>query len=181
MSTKTEPPDPVSPSDESDMSADMPDVELGLGTEGTASEQLERIRSKLSLQDQSSRLPLRQILIIFFGLAIAMFLAFLDMTTVSTALPTIARDFNASTEVSWVGTSFLIANTSMQILYGRLSDVFGRKVVLMSAIGLFAVGNLLCGFSQSMVWSRRRGPLIASFNLLSFVDCLELGEEGLSV
>lgn len=151
MSTKTEPPDPVSPSDESDMSADMPDVELGLGTEGTASEQLERLRSKLSLQDQSSRLPLRQVLIIFFGLAIAMFLAFLDMTTVSTALPTIARDFDASTEVSWVGTSFLIANTSMQILYGRLSDVFGRKVVLMSAIGLFAVGNILCGFSQSMV------------------------------
>ena len=179
MSTKTEPPDPISPSAESDVSAD---VELCLGTEGVASEQLERIRSKLSLQDQSSRLPLRQVLIIFFGLAVSLMLSFLDMTCVSTALPTIARDFNAATEVSWVGTSFLIANTSMQILYGRLSDVFGRKVVLMSAIGLFAVGNLLCGFSQSMVWSCRSCPLtLASFNLSSFEDFLEPGEEGLSV
>jgi sugar phosphate permease len=126
------------------------DVELGLADE-VGAENLERLRSKLSIQDQTSRLPLRQLLIVFFGLAISLLLSFLDMTSVSTALPSMAREFDSASEVSWVGTSFLIANTSMQILYGRLSDVFGRKVVLISAIALFAVGNLLCGFAQSMV------------------------------
>lgn len=125
-------------------------MELGLADE-VGAENLERLRSKLSIQDQTSRLPLRQLLIVFFGLAISLLLSFLDMTSVSTALPSMAREFDSASEVSWVGTSFLIANTSMQILYGRLSDVFGRKVVLISAIALFAVGNLLCGFAQSMV------------------------------
>ena len=126
------------------------DLELGVA-DAVGGEQLERLRSKLSIQDQSSRLPLKQLLIVFFGLAISLLLSFLDQTSVSTALPSIAREFDAASEVSWVGTSFLIANTSMQILYGRLSDVFGRKMVLISAIILFAVGNILCGFGQSMV------------------------------
>jgi sugar phosphate permease len=150
MSTKVEPPDlPESP-----MSENGTDLELGVA-DAAGSEQLERLRSKLSLQDQTSRLPFKKLLVVFFGLAISLLLSFLDMTSVSTALPSVAREFQSASEVSWVGTSFLIANTSMQILYGRLSDVFGRKVVLMSAIALFAVGNLLCGFSQSMViWFR---------------------------
>lgn len=126
------------------------DVELGVA-DLVGEEQLERLRSKLSIQDQTSRLPLKQLLIVFFGLAISLLLSFLDQTSVSTALPSMVREFDAASEVSWVGTSFLIANTSMQILYGRLSDVFGRKGVLISAIVLFAVGNLLCGFAQSMV------------------------------
>jgi sugar phosphate permease len=126
------------------------DVELGLAV-NVGSEHLKRLRSKLSIQDQTSRLPLRKLLIVFFGLAISLLLSFLDMTSVSIALPSMAREFQSASEVSWVGTSFLIANASMQILYGRLSDVFGRKAVLISAIGLFALGNLLCGFAQSMV------------------------------
>jgi len=145
MSNKLEEPldqsDPVSPSDSER------DVELGVA-DLTA---LERLNTKTSIQDQSSRLPLKKLLVVFFGLAISLMLAFLDQTSVSTALPSVAREFDAASEVSWVGTSFLIANTSMQILYGRLSDVFGRKAVLMSAITLFAIGNLCCGFSQSMV------------------------------
>lgn len=142
-STQREPPEPDSPHTATD-------VELGLA-HTLGSEHLERLRSKLSIQDQTSRLPLKQLLIVFFGLAISLLLSFLDMTSVSTALPSMAREFQAASEVSWVGTSFLIANTSMQILYGRLSDVFGRKSVLISAIALFALGNLLCGFAQSMV------------------------------
>jgi len=140
MAAQAEPPD----------SGRAVDVELGVA-DAIGGEQMERLRSKLSIQDQTSRLPLKQLLIVFFGLAISLLLSFLDQTSVSTALPSMAREFDAASEISWVGTSFLIANTSMQILYGRLSDVFGRKVVLISAIVLFAVGNLLCGFAQSMV------------------------------
>jgi sugar phosphate permease len=132
------------------------DLELGVA-DAVGEETLERLRSKLSMQDQTSRLPMRQLLIVFFGLALSLLLSFLDQTSVSTALPSMAREFDAASEVSWVGTSFLIANTSMQILYGRLSDVFGRKVVLISAIVLFAVGNLLCGFAQSMVLASTDG------------------------
>jgi MFS family permease len=113
-----------------------------------STEPLQRLNS---IQDQTTRLPFKQLIIVFFGLAITLFLSFLDQTSVSTALPSMAREFQASVQVSWVGTSFLIANTSMQVLYGRLSDVFGRKIVFMSSIGLFAIGNILCGFSQSMV------------------------------
>jgi sugar phosphate permease len=132
------------------------DLELG-DADAVGEETLERLRSKLSIQDQTSRLPMKQLLIVFFGLAISLLLSFLDQTSVSTALPSMAREFDSASEVSWVGTSFLIANTSMQILYGRLSDVFGRKVVLISAIVLFAVGNLLCGFAQSMVLASTDG------------------------
>ena len=148
------------------------DVESGLA-EGAPSDHLERIRSKLSIQDQSSRLPFKQLIIVFVGLGLSMCLAFLDMTTVSTALPSIAREFQAASDVSWVGTSYLIANTSMQILYGRLSDVFGRKAVLMSAISLFAIGNLLCGFAQSMVCFYEN-PADSSSNLSVFEDYLVL-------
>jgi sugar phosphate permease len=142
MSNKSDPPDrPV---------AAGLDVELGLA-DTPGAENLQRLRSKLSIQDQTSRLPMKQLLIVFFGLAISLLLSFLDQTSVSTALPSMAREFGAAGEVSWVGTSFLIANTSMQVLYGRLSDVFGRKGVLISALAIFACGNLLCGFAQSMV------------------------------
>ena len=134
------------------------DVELGLDG-SLESDHLERIRSKLSIQDQSSRLPFKQLIIVFVGLGISMLLSFLDMTSVSTALPSMAKEFQSASEASWVGTSFLIANTSMQILYGRLSDVFGRKAVLISAILLFGIGNLLCGFAQSMVFTQYRGRL----------------------
>jgi sugar phosphate permease len=147
MTTKSEPPDRTSPL----AIEEGIDMELGVA-DAVGAENLERLRSKLSIQDQTSRLPMKQLLIVFFGLAISLLLSFLDMTSVSTALPSMAREFESASEVSWVGTSFLIANTSMQILYGRLSDVFGRKVVLISAIALFAVGNLLCGFAQSMVY-----------------------------
>jgi len=150
MGAQAEPPD---------QAAHTATLELGVA-DAAGEEQLERLRSKLSIQDQSSRLPLRKLLIVFFGLAISLLLSFLDQTSVSTALPSMAREFDAASEVSWVGTSFLIANTSMQILYGRLSDVFGRKGVLISAICLFAVGNILCGFAQSMVHARKMGLTI---------------------
>lgn len=151
MATPAKPPESEPPDN-----ADAADLELGVA-DAVGEEHLERLRSKLSIQDQTSRLPMKQLLIVFFGLAISMLLSFLDQTSVSTALPSMAREFDAASEVSWVGTSFLIANTSMQILYGRLSDVFGRKVVLISAIILFAIGNILCGFAQSMVPWRKDG------------------------
>lgn len=96
------------------------------------------------LQDQSKRLQGTQLLLVFVGLQLALFLSFLDSTSVSTAAPIIGQDLGASSSITWVGTSFLVANTSFQIVSSRLSDIFGRKSVLLGALFLFVVGDLLC-------------------------------------
>ncbi|KAK4705325.1 hypothetical protein P7C70_g880, partial [Phenoliferia sp. Uapishka_3] len=104
------------------------------------------------LQDQTNRLHGSKLLVVFFGLQLALFLSFLDSTSVSTAIPDIGRDLNASASITWVGTSFLVANTSFQIVTSRLSDIFGRKIVLLGALALFVLGDLLCGFAKNAIW-----------------------------
>lgn len=97
-------------------------------------------KAPVVLQDQSTRLAGSKLYVVFLGLQLALFLSFLDSTSVATAIPIIGRDLNASESVTWVGTSFLVANTSFQIVTSRLSDVFGRKVVLLAALGVFVLG-----------------------------------------
>src|ERR1700759_2153612 len=79
-----------------------------------------------------------------------MLLASLDQTIVSTALPTIVRDLGGLTHLSWVVTAYLLAVTVVTPLYGKLGDLYGRKIVLQSALVLFLIGSALCGLSQSM-------------------------------
>src|SRR6058998_1956943 len=97
----------------------------------------------------------RQILIAFSGLVLAMLLAALDSTIVSTALPTIVSELGGLEHLAWVVTGYLLAQTIVTPIYGKLGDLFGRKIVLQSAIVLFLVGSALCGLSRSM------GELIA--------------------
>ena len=84
-----------------------------------------------------------------------MFLAALDQTIVSTALPTIVGDLGGLDHLSWVVTSYLLATTASTPLYGKLGDMYGRKPVFLAAILIFLAGSLLSGLSQSM------GQLIA--------------------
>ncbi|GAA5994953.1 uncharacterized protein JCM10292_004450 [Rhodotorula paludigena] len=105
-----------------------------------------------ALQDQTSNLSGGQLLIVFFGLQVALFLSFLDSTSVSTAAPEIGRALNASSSISWVGSSFLLANTAFQVVTSRLSDIFGRKLVLLGSLFLFVLGDLLCGFAKNGIW-----------------------------
>lgn len=86
---------------------------------------------------------------------LVMLLASLDQTIVSTALPTIVEEFGGLEHLSWIVTAYLLATTIVTPLYGKLGDLFGRKIVLQSAIVLFLAGSVLCGLSQSM------GQLIA--------------------
>ncbi|RKP14949.1 major facilitator superfamily domain-containing protein [Piptocephalis cylindrospora] len=85
------------------------------------------------------------------GLMLAVFLSSLDQTIVSTALPTIASQFNSLNDVSWVATSYLLTSTAFQPLYGKFSDIFGRKVMLLFAVSVFTLGSILCGAAQSML------------------------------
>ncbi|HXY98769.1 MAG TPA: MDR family MFS transporter [Stellaceae bacterium] len=92
---------------------------------------------------------------IFGALMLVMLLASLDQTIVATALPTIVGEFGGLTHLSWIVTAYLLATTIVTPLYGKLGDLFGRKVVLQSGIALFLAGSALCGASRSM------GQLIA--------------------
>ncbi|OOF92387.1 hypothetical protein ASPCADRAFT_175256 [Aspergillus carbonarius ITEM 5010] len=102
-----------------------------------------------ALHDQTNILPIGQLLIVFAGLAVSLLITFVDQNGISVTLPTIARDLNAQDTISWAGTSSLIANTMFTVLYGRLSDIFGRKIVYLCALGLLCIADLLCGLSQN--------------------------------
>ncbi|MGZ8177209.1 MDR family MFS transporter [Williamsia sp. SKLECPSW1] len=92
----------------------------------------------------------RQILTILGGLMIGMFLAALDQTIVSTSIRTIADDLNGYSEQAWVTTAYLITSTLATPIYGKLSDMYGRKPFFMAAISIFVVGSLLCSTATSM-------------------------------
>jgi len=92
----------------------------------------------------------RQILVIMSGLMLGMFLAALDQTIVSTALPTIVGDFHGADLLSWVITAYLLASTASTPLWGKAGDLYGRKRVFQLAIVVFLVASALCGVSQNL-------------------------------
>lgn len=102
-----------------------------------------------ALHDQTNILPTAQLLVVFAGLAVSLLITFVDQNGISVTLPTIAKDLNAANTISWAGTASLVANTMFSVLYGRLSDIFGRKIVYLSALGLLCIADLLCGLSQN--------------------------------
>ncbi|KAL3605066.1 hypothetical protein FPOAC2_00008 [Fusarium poae] len=108
-------------------------------------------KEEKTLHDQENILPRRQLLIALATLSTSLLLVIIDQNGISVMLPTIAHDLNAENTISWAGTSSLVANTCFQMLYGRLSDVFGRKVVYVSAILLLCFANLLCSFSHNAI------------------------------
>ena len=88
--------------------------------------------------------------LVFAGLLLVMFLAALDQTIVATALPTIVGDLGGLSHISWVVTAYLLAQTVVTPLYGKLGDLYGRKIVLQSALVVFLAGSALCGLSTSL-------------------------------
>ena len=94
--------------------------------------------------------PRQNVRLIFLALMLVLLLASLDQTIVSTALPTIVGDLGGLSHLSWVVTAYLLAATIAGPLYGKLGDLYGRKIVLQTAIVIFLIGSALCGLSQSM-------------------------------
>ncbi len=90
-----------------------------------------------------------RVVVVFGGLMLVMLLAALDQTIVSTALPTIVGDLGGLNHISWVVTAYLLAQTVVTPLYGKLGDLYGRKVVLHVALVIFLAGSALCGLSQN--------------------------------
>src|SRR3954465_15489227 len=91
----------------------------------------------------------KQVLVIFSGLVLAMLLGALDSTIVATALPTIVGELGGLDHLAWVVTAYLLAQTVVTPLYGKLGDLYGRKRVLQTGIVLFLIGSALCGLSRT--------------------------------
>ena len=111
-------------------------------------------REPRSVEPREADEPLmsrRQIMLVLVGLMMAMFLSSLSQTVVGTSMRTIADDLHGLDLQVWVVTAFLIVSTIVTPIYGKLSDIFGRRPLFIIAIVLFLVGSILCSFAQDMV------------------------------
>lgn len=98
-------------------------------------------------------IPDNNLPVVFAGLMLCTFLAALDSTIVATANPTIVRELGGDySAYSWIGVSYLLTATAFSPLYGKLSTVFGRKILLYFSILCFIFGSALCGAAQSIIW-----------------------------
>jgi EmrB/QacA subfamily drug resistance transporter len=109
----------------------------------------------MTVDEATGRLSTRQLQLVFAGLMSGVLLAALDQTIVATALPTIVGDLGGLTHLSWVVTAYLLASTASTPLYGKVSDLYGRRAVFQAAIVIFLAGSALSGLAQTM------GQLIA--------------------
>ncbi|GAA5934197.1 MDR family MFS transporter [Sporobolomyces koalae] len=123
----------------------------GKEPEGLEQEKVLNSHHHNGLQDQTAYLPVKRLIIVFASLQLAVFLAFLDQTIVSTCLPAISASFNAGRSSSFVAAAYLLTSTGCQPIWGRLSDVYGRKHTLITCVVAFAIGSLACAVSQSML------------------------------
>jgi EmrB/QacA subfamily drug resistance transporter len=104
----------------------------------------------MTIDEATGRLSTRQLQLVFAGLMSGVLLAALDQTIVATALPTIVGDLGGLTHLSWVVTAYLLASTASTPLYGKISDLYGRKTVFQAAIVIFLAGSALSGLAQTM-------------------------------
>ncbi|WP_116450921.1 MDR family MFS transporter [Blastococcus litoris] len=122
---------------------------MSQSTRATAADRRDA-RAAAAAPDASGVFTHRQILTILGGLMLGMFLAALDQTVVSTAIRTIADDLEGYDLQAWATTAFLITSTIATPLYGKLSDLYGRRPFYLFAIGVFVVGSMLCGLADTM-------------------------------
>ncbi|KAK6076430.1 major facilitator superfamily transporter [Seiridium cupressi] len=102
-----------------------------------------------SIGNQRSPLSGKRLMITFPTLCAALFVSFFDQTSVSTSIPAISAELSTGEATSWIGASFLISSTAFQLINGRLSDLFGRKNLLLASLVLLGFGDLLCGFAKT--------------------------------
>jgi EmrB/QacA subfamily drug resistance transporter len=95
--------------------------------------------------------PRRNIFVVFVALGLVLLLAALDQTIVATALPTIVSEIGGVSHLSWIVTAYLLATTIVTPLYGKLGDLYGRKLILQIAVAIFLAGSALCGIAENLL------------------------------
>ena len=108
------------------------------------------LRARLAQKPPGYRFTIGRVLAIYGAIMVAILLAALDQTIVATALPAIVDDLGGLTSYSWVITSYILAMTVTVPLYGKLGDIYGRRLLWLVAISIFLFGSALCGLAQSM-------------------------------
>ena len=114
----------------------------------------------VEIEDQTNLLPTKKLIIVISVLSTSLLICYIDQNCIAVALPSIANELDCAESVQWAGTSALIANTVFQVLYGRLSDIFGRNTILFLSLAFLALGDLLCGLARS-------GPQLYAFRALA--------------
>lgn len=97
-----------------------------------------------------ANIPKTQKITVMIGVMLAMFLSALDQTIVATAMPRIVQDLQGLEHLSWVFTAYMLASTVIVPIYGKLSDLYGRKPFVLGAIAIFLIGSILSGMAQDM-------------------------------
>src|SRR3978361_1063252 len=98
----------------------------------------------------------------------------IEATIVSTAMPQIAAQLGGLHLYSWVFSSFLLTQTATTVIFGKLSDIYGRKPVLMAGIALFLVGSIFCGLAQSI-------PVLIAFRFVQGIGAGAIQPVGITV
>src|SRR5829696_6878645 len=130
----------------------------GLHVQAQVSENSRRSRSAGDQQpsveriatDEPQYLSHQQIVVVLFGLMAGVMLAALDQSIVGTALTRIVSDLGGLDKLSWVITAYLLTSTAAPPLWGKISDLYGRRIIFQTAIVIFLIGSALCGLSQNM-------------------------------
>ncbi len=91
-----------------------------------------------------------QTVLVMLSLCSALFLSALDVTIVTVAIPTIAEDFQSTIGYTWIGSAYMLANAATAPSWGKISDIWGRKPIILVAVGVFWTGSLLCAVSVNM-------------------------------
>ena len=126
----------------------LPDAEVDGALDGAVLDVVE-VRDSPSLAPQTA-LSQSEVRTILMSLMLTMFLAALDQTIVATALPTIGRQFHDVASLSWIITAYLLASTAVAPVFGTLSDIYGRKAMIVVSLSLFIAGSVLCALAPTM-------------------------------
>ncbi|KAF9337570.1 hypothetical protein BG006_003965 [Podila minutissima] len=147
QSSTSPPTTPTSPPPEmkeiDNTAPDQPSISIGSATEASS------VADAPSVQ-MFHKPPPREFFLIMLALALSVFLASLDQLIVSTSIPAITKEFQALGDISWLGTAYMMTTTASQPLYGKFSDIFGRKTTMLFANVMFLVGSVISGWATSM-------------------------------
>src|SRR4051794_32903914 len=108
------------------------------------------LKERAETQAAIAPLTRNEIRLVFYGLMLGGFLSAVNQTIVASALPTIGRDLGDFHNLSWVIISYLLSSTVVAPLYGKLSDIYGRRAMMLAALGLFIAGSAACALAPTM-------------------------------